>query len=246
MASEKQENTEESPFTNFVVEDAEEKADEILRKARSEAEEILENTRDKAKAIREEAKNEGYEEGHSKGYDEGYEEGYREGKQEGERDVREEIKTSTESLKSTLKKITGEFESRVEGFEQAARRDLLELALEVAEIVTKTRAENNRDVLKQNLEKALDLASISESVTIFVPRGCREEIEEFLPDLKRTFQDLDHVEVEEDEDLDPGGCRVVTESGRVDADISTQLEEIKKQLLNERWDVQEEEETGDE
>jgi flagellar biosynthesis/type III secretory pathway protein FliH len=37
--------------------------------------------------------------------------------------------------------------------------------------------------------------------------------------------------VVEDDSISPGGCRIITLEGEVDADIKTQLEEIERQLL---------------
>jgi flagellar assembly protein FliH len=48
-------------------------------------------------------------------------------------------------------------------------------------------------------------------------------------DLEKNFS---KIRFEQDENIDMGGCLIESETGNVDARISTQLDEITKQLKN--------------
>src|SRR5437763_396038 len=45
------------------------------------------------------------------------------------------------------------------------------------------------------------------------------------------WPDLKHIELVEDETLAPGGCRIFTRHGRIDADLDGQLQRIAAELV---------------
>jgi flagellar biosynthesis/type III secretory pathway protein FliH len=59
----------------------------------------------------------------------------------------------------------------------------------------------------------------------------RQTLESVLPELQLRWPNLKHVEIVEDAALAPGGCRVYTKQGCVDADLDAQLERIVGDLL---------------
>jgi flagellar biosynthesis/type III secretory pathway protein FliH len=52
-----------------------------------------------------------------------------------------------------------------------------------------------------------------------------------LPLLRLEWPSLRHVELVEDATLSPGGCRVFTRGGRIDADLDEQLDRVIDELL---------------
>ena len=56
-------------------------------------------------------------------------------------------------------------------------------------------------------------------------------LERLLPQLKLTWPQLDHAQLVEESSLTPGGCRVYTGQGEIDADLDAQLDRVIADLL---------------
>ena len=54
---------------------------------------------------------------------------------------------------------------------------------------------------------------------------------EALPKLQLRWPELKHIELVEDETLSPGGCRIFTRHGQIDADLDGQLQRIAAELV---------------
>ena len=59
----------------------------------------------------------------------------------------------------------------------------------------------------------------------------RETFLAALPQLKLQWPALEHVELIEDLTVSPGGCRILTRGGEVDADLDRQIDRIAADLL---------------
>jgi flagellar biosynthesis/type III secretory pathway protein FliH len=56
-------------------------------------------------------------------------------------------------------------------------------------------------------------------------------LEAALPQLKLAWPTLSHVELIDDATLAPGGCRICTARGQVDAALDAQLDRVVADLL---------------
>jgi flagellar biosynthesis/type III secretory pathway protein FliH len=59
----------------------------------------------------------------------------------------------------------------------------------------------------------------------------RDTLQAALPKLGMTLPKLAHAEIVEDAKLSPGGCRVFTAGGLIDADLDQQIDHIAAALL---------------
>jgi flagellar biosynthesis/type III secretory pathway protein FliH len=69
------------------------------------------------------------------------------------------------------------------------------------------------------------------NVRIAVHPSQRAVLEAELPNLRLSWPQLKHVELVADPALSPGGAKVFTTGGHIDADLQTQLDLLIGQLI---------------
>ena len=115
--------------------------------------------------------------------------------------------------------------------EATALAEVVRLATAIAARVTKRQGLIDPAVLTANLTEAMKLTVQCTDVRIAVHPQQRKTLDAALPQLQMQWPNLSHVQVIDDASLEPGGCRVFTEEGQIDADVSGQLDRIVAELL---------------
>ncbi len=197
-----------------------------LESAKAEARAMIESARAEAGALREAAR----KEGRDQGYAEGLEEGRRQGHEEALAAAREEFDRHTKQLTEACRALIDEINARRASWEASARHDLIDLALAIAARVAPAVGERERGVVRANLEEAVRLAGQRSQVTIDLNPIDAETARTFVPGLFAKQTEEQHVEIEEDETVAPGGCRISWGTGGVDATLETQLDRIGHEL----------------
>ena len=232
-----------APVTSaFSMQDIEEQASALVRRARGAAEQALAGAKRDADALRKQAAAEGRTEGYAAGLSRGMAEGRAEGLQratdEGHAAGRAaglaEVGPQLSAAHAALAAVLCQFDAARNDLEQAATAEVVKLALAVARRVTKRQAAVDPAVLTANLADAVRMAVRAADLRVIVHPDQRATIEQELPRLKMDWPALSHVELIDDPTIIPGGCRVLTRSGgEVDARIDTQLDRIAAELMPE-------------
>jgi len=211
----------------FSLADIEHHAKSILRRAQHRAEQLLAAAQAEGETIKQEARAEGLAEGHRDGMAQGLEQGHQAGRQAALNDHRAQLQQAMQSLTSALTSIHA---SRAD-LEATALAEVVRLAIAIAERVTKRQGLIDPSVLTANLAEAMKLTVQCTDVRIAIHPEQRATLDAALPQLKMQWPNLSHVQVIDDPSLEPGGCRVFTEEGQIDADLSGQLDRIVAELL---------------
>ncbi len=161
----------------------------------------------------------------------GYEEGLAEGREAAGRAERERIARESDGLADALRAAAGALEAARVRIAAEAERDLVRLAVRVAERIVKAEIGAGRPVAAANLRRAVELTVRRREVKARVHPADRAALEACLPGLLREVSDLGSVVLEADPSVPRGGCVVVTPEGSVDASVLAQLEEIERGLL---------------
>ena len=127
--------------------------------------------------------------------------------------------------------VSMQLDAKMQSFEAAAKADLLKLSVEIARRVVKVISERDVVVLERNVAECVRLVVDKSAVRIAVAPSQLEQLNALLPQLKLTWPTLRSVEMTADDTLRPGGCRVFSASGSIDANIASQLERIASELL---------------
>lgn len=218
------------------------KAEEIINKAKEQAFAIVKEKNDEAQIIKMNAENEarsivekaneeakkiedGISEKEKKIINEARETGYKDGWNEGISKANGEVERLTERMHDM---INGIINKRTSIFIDAEQQ-IISLVLSIARKVIKVLSENQKNVVINNVIHSLKKLSSRKNIVIRVN----------LADLDLTTQykekfiklaETDNIKILEDTTVDKGGCIIETDFGTLDARISSQLHEIEEKV----------------
>jgi flagellar assembly protein FliH len=115
--------------------------------------------------------------------------------------------------------------------ETEASTDVLRLSVAIARKVTRQLALDGPNVVTANVREAMKLAVHASDVRIAVHPSQRQTLEAVLPELQSQWPALEHVALIDDGSLTPGGCRIFTAGGQIDADLENQIDRIAAELI---------------
>jgi flagellar assembly protein FliH len=210
----------------FSLPDIEEQARARLARAQEEADRILADAATRAAGIESAAREEGQAAGWQQGRSDGHDSGACEALDQHAARLREVIATFNAAA-AALEQFRAEVEA-------AATRDAVELALAIAARITRRQGVIDPDVLLENVRAALDVVGRAGVTRVAVHPSQRTILAEILPQLHLDSPSLRHAELVDDDAILPGGCRVFTSHGHVDADLQTQLDRVTAKLLPHR------------
>ena len=194
------------------VEDARREAAEILATAQARAAELETAAREQARA-------------------DGWRQGYEEGQQLGRAEALEQCGGDLRRSVAALAKLDESIESVRAELETAALGDVVKLAVAIAERVTKRAGLIDPAVLTENVREALKLAVRGGNVRVAIHPRQRELLATILPQVQGEWATPRAFEIVEDETVTPGGCRIFTNDGQIDADLQSQLDRLAVRLL---------------
>lgn len=199
-----------------------ERRGEMLRDAaREEAAKILAEARAERERLIEGARTDGFEAGLAAGRAEGLAQGKELGRTEAVRSHAEALERLIQNWETAL----SSFEVERDAMLLAARQDVLELALVLAERVTKRAVEIDRGVASAQLEAVLRQVVKPTALEIAVHPADMPLASQTLSRLTRELEAASHASLVADERMARGSCVArCAGGGRIDATIRTQLE----------------------
>lgn len=206
-----------------------ERRGELLRTAaREEAARVLADAQAERERLVEGARRDGYASGLAAGRAEGIAQGAEIGRQEAAR----EHAAAIEKLLASWSNALAWFEQERERMLLEARQDVLELALVLAERVTRRTIELDREVASAQLEDVLRAVARPTGLEIAVHPMDLVLVERTLGSLSSELEAAAHARVVVDNAMERGSCIARCAGGaRVDASIRTQLERALEAVL---------------
>ncbi len=211
----------------FSMRDVENEARGILARARRQAEQLLAAAQIESERLKKESHALGLAEGRREGNAAGLEAGRAAGRSEA-------LAAQSDSLRHVLGALTvsvAALEAQRTALEAAALADVVKLSVAIARRVTKRQGLIEPDVLAANLAELMSLVAHASDIRIAIHPRQNQALKEILPQLQVQWPNLRHVEVIDDPTIAPGGCKVYTQQGFVDADLDAQLTRIVDDLL---------------
>ena len=217
--------------TPFSMGDIEAHARSILLRATQQAEQLLAAAQAEAEAMRKQAKIDGRAEGLAEGKREGVAQGKAEGEKAGRQAAFDAEQATLAEAAATLVAITHAFDAECDRVIAEAEAEVLPLALAIGRKVTKRLGEVDPRVVQANLDDCLRLVSGTHDVRIAVNPAQLALVEQQLPRVQQQWPTLKHVMIVPDDAIAPGGCRVNTAGGEIDADLNRQLDRLIEELV---------------
>ena len=199
-------------------EDAEQVGSDIRKKATEDACEIRDEAEKTAREIGhqqgvEAGKIEGAELGHQEGWEQGYKEGWEQGHREYV-EVTEQVRDFLQSIKAQKDEI---FET--------AETDLIGLVFDIAEKVIHHQISNDQ-VTYYAVKSALDFAVGSQKLEIRVNPKDIKSLEPHHDEFHQLVSQGEQLEIVEDEEVDLGGCLLISDFGQLDSRLETKLSQV--------------------
>lgn len=207
--------------------DLEQQGKSIIERAEREAVRLKNEAQQQATAhaetIREAARAEGYERGHQ--------EGMEAGRAAGHEAALEERRAEFDQLLAGWTETADHFERARIDLIHGAQRDLIQLAITIAERITHRAIELYPDTVVDQVAGVIDLLMRPGKVKIIVHPEDEPLVEQALPGLIARKQSYEHIEIVQDGEVNRGGCLLRTEQGSIDAGVDTQVARIAEALL---------------
>lgn len=191
--------------------------EETINKAQAEASQILEQAKQDAATIQAQAQ----ETGQKLGFDTGYQAGYNQAIEE-----TNNIITSAETI------INGAYNAQREILLNT-EKEMLALIIAICKKIINKELKTQPDIILRLTEAAIKELRERELVKIFVNPQTVDLIKKASPILVKRINSLETIKIIEDKSIPIGGVIVESSSGKIDAQIDTQLEEIYNKLLDE-------------
>lgn len=145
--------------------------------------------------------------------------GYKSGLNKSEEDIAA-LKTAIEDFLSAKNKIYDEIS-----------KDVLEIAVEIAQKIIKKEVQTSKDVFLNIVTEVLKELSASETrIILKVSPADADYAKENIPQILSGAQIDCKILVTPDENIEEGGCVIQTNNGIIDADIKSQLEIVRTAL----------------
>lgn len=188
-------------LTQEAKEQAEEMAQKVLQSAKNERARIMDQAQADAGRVREEARRTGYDDALAQ--------------------KRGEIDKKLKELDQLMARLQQDQEKFLRQYEEG----LAGLSLEIAQKVLDEAVMADGSLMRPLVQKAVSSVKNAEWISVEVSSRLPGLVEELKKELAKR-PDLPRLDVSA-ADLPPGGCRVETPQGVVDASVSTQLGNLK-------------------
>ena len=200
---------------------------QVTAEAGREVRQILDDARAQARALKREAA----EEGHHEGFARGMEQGYTDGSHRGAGETRDRLENENRELADLARSILDSMRSARSEMLEPAADEVLELALELAgKIVGRLAADIT--VARANMAKALQLACPSGRITVRVNPGQLDRLTKHFKGFVEAMVLDGQVRMVADPDVTPGGVKLTTARGEIDATVETQLAKVAAALVH--------------
>jgi flagellar assembly protein FliH len=190
--------------------------DAYLARVRGEAAKIIADARDEAARLKKQAT----------------EEGKQTALKAVEASLRGRAEEKLQSVLQAISQAAAEIGRARDTWQKQWEEQAIRLAVAIAERIIRREIATNPQITLELLRETLQLAAGSPQLTIRLhPQDC-ETLGAQADSLAKRLAGLATVEVVPDATLTPGGCRIETAQGSIDASLETQLERITNELTD--------------
>ena len=201
--------------------------DEIILAARAEAKVLIDTAKNEASQLRSQAAEEGRQQGHAAGLQQAKEDGLRQGLEEAGQKTASRLQQAAERSSA----IIAAAEQEAAQMLTEAEPKIIELVMAISRKVINDEVAERPAVVLNLVRSALERVRDQEKINIHVSPDDYELILKARRDLQGVVGAERSLTVSADPVQERGGCLIETSFGTVEAGVDTQLEAIKRTLL---------------
>jgi flagellar assembly protein FliH len=158
--------------------------------------------------------------------EEAYTQGYDLGRDEGQESAYREMSEAISKRIASIDKVVSSFESLKVALVRQNEASLVSLVYQLATRIAMTEIKSNQETILEVLRQAATEAQDEESFAIRLSNQDLEFIESMKERLGKDFEFIKRAKLEGSEEIQPGGCVIVTNFGQVDATLEKRLEKV--------------------
>lgn len=165
-----------------------------------------------------------------------YDKGFEDGQQITQMALTEEFRKMEAWVKridEVISNLQQEFSLRIRSLKDI----IVPIALKISEHIIKSELKTNPAIVEKQVEKSLEVID-NEKVFELRLNPSDVEILKSVGSILLSDPKLEGVEIVPDPSVEPGGCILETEVGRIDATISSQLKKVSNTLNNLSFDIE--------
>ncbi len=162
--------------------------------------------------------------------EEAYSQGYDLGRDEGQESAYREMSEAISKRIANVDKVISGFESLKGDLVRQNEAALISLVYQLATRIAMTEIQTKKEIILEVLQQAAIEAQGEERFSIRLSNQDLEFIESMKERLGKGFEFIKRAKLEGSDDIQPGGCVIVTNFGQVDATIEKRLEKIWQTL----------------
>ena len=199
---------------------------EVVLDARKTAARIRSEARENAETARKQA--------HKQGYDDGFAEGQAHASEDQARQVEAQVPASIEDESKALAEaaaviLAGLDETGDQPYQLAAD-EVLAFAMDLSSKIIGRLARTDISVAKTNLIKAMKLAHADGEIIVSVNPGQLQELSHDFAEFVEAIDASGRARLVGDVQVAPGGVKITTARGVIDATVETQLDKVASAL----------------
>ena len=187
----------------------------------------------RANLNREEMYRQAVEQGQEAGYQVGFKAGQEEGARQALEEGRRSVAQDTASARATVDAISRVLSSRRLQLEEHGVREVVSLALAMAEQVVRREIRSWPEAVLPQVEAALALVLEASECEVAVHPADQALVEQYLPEWSARYKKIRGLTVVSDPAAARAGCQVRFRDGQVNMQLATKLEQLKRSLLGE-------------
>lgn len=157
-----------------------------------------------------------------------YKFGFEDGKKIGIDEGRESVLSAIESFKNVATALTDQRNTLAQDLDKM----IIELSVSIAERIVKREISLDKTIIQKTIQDALKYIDDHERIVIRVNPEDWQSIKSYEDEIRAFTHELKVLQIQEDDHVEAGGCVIESNTGMMDAQIRTQLEEITRNLMD--------------
>ncbi|MDQ0159095.1 flagellar assembly protein FliH [Alkalibacillus salilacus] len=210
--------------TESIINEKLEEAENKLAEAKQQAEQIINDAQSQINQEREQFEQE-KETAYKQAHEQGYQEGFQKGEEQGEAQYNELI----EKANSVLEKANLDYHEQV----KSAEDSILLIAMKAAEKIVRQYLQEDESRLMPIIQEAIEEVSDQPEIKVYVHATQYQMVLDHKESLQEMLNNYSTLSIYPKKSIEEFGCVIETEQGQIDISIDTQLNELKRTLLNE-------------
>lgn len=160
-----------------------------------------------------------------------FQQGFRQGQQETETRMRAEFEQIFADEQKRVAGFIFSLEEQQKTYHQSFEQSAMRFGLAVAEIIVKREVSIDKELVLQQVREALKRVVGVERIKLRVNPQDEAIVKGNRSVVTEDSDSVRDIVIEIDEAIEPGGCILESDSGNVDARLSTQLKKIEESLF---------------